>query len=117
MKYLVQAECEDIVVKLDGMTKGEMAEVMVKYQIVSPITGNPLSGQQTPTHNHNSVRRGSHLTEIFVRALQGAAKIKNRSARCLLFENNNLVRELILLIYILILIYYIINLLKGNKNI
>lgn len=38
-----KAECEDIVVKLDGMTKGEMAEVMTKYQIVSPITGNPLS--------------------------------------------------------------------------
>jgi len=38
-----KAECEDIVVKLDGMTKAEMADVMVKYQIVSPITGNPLS--------------------------------------------------------------------------
>jgi len=42
--FIIQAECEDIVVKLDGMTKAEMADVMAKYKIVSPVTGNPLSG-------------------------------------------------------------------------
>jgi hypothetical protein len=34
-----------VVVKLDGMTKGEMAAVMTKYGIVAPVTGNPLSGK------------------------------------------------------------------------
>ena len=37
-------------VKLDGMTKGEMADVMAKYKIVSPVTGNPLSGT-APLHS------------------------------------------------------------------
>ena len=41
-------------VKLDGMTKGEMAEVMAKYQIVSPITGNPLSGTGSGSGYHRN---------------------------------------------------------------
>ncbi|XP_045472808.1 glycine--tRNA ligase isoform X2 [Harmonia axyridis] len=36
-------ECEDIVVKLDGMTKDEMAGVLTKFEIKSPLTGNPLT--------------------------------------------------------------------------
>merc|ERR1719330_483435 len=38
-----KAECEDIVVKLDGMTKDEMAAVLKKFDIKSPLTGNPLT--------------------------------------------------------------------------
>merc|ERR1719330_680683 len=38
-----KAECEDIVVKLDGMTKDEMAAVLKKFDIKSPLTNNPLS--------------------------------------------------------------------------
>ncbi|KAJ8946487.1 hypothetical protein NQ314_008881 [Rhamnusium bicolor] len=36
-------ECQDIVVKLDGMTKDEMAAVMTKFSMKSPITGNELT--------------------------------------------------------------------------
>lgn len=36
-------ECTDIVVKLDGMTKAEMAAVMKKYNMKSPITQNELT--------------------------------------------------------------------------
>ncbi|XP_026462980.1 glycine--tRNA ligase-like [Ctenocephalides felis] len=39
----VKAECTDIVVKLDGMTSNEMAAVMKKFDIKSPLTQNPLS--------------------------------------------------------------------------
>jgi len=38
-----KAECEDIVVRLDGMNKQEMADVMVKFDMKSPVTGNDLS--------------------------------------------------------------------------
>jgi hypothetical protein len=39
-------------VKLDGMTKAEMADVMAKYKIVSPVTGNPLSGNASWPCSH-----------------------------------------------------------------
>lgn len=38
-----KAECADIVIKLDGMNKSEMAAVMTKYNMKSPITGNDLT--------------------------------------------------------------------------
>merc|ERR1740131_766834 len=38
-----KAECEDIVVRLDGMSKEEQAAVVNKFQIKSPITNNDLS--------------------------------------------------------------------------
>lgn len=36
-------ECEDIVVRLDGMTKAEMDAVLKKFDMKSPITGNELT--------------------------------------------------------------------------
>ncbi|XP_041778292.1 glycine--tRNA ligase [Anopheles merus] len=36
-------ECADIVIKLDGMTKDEMAAILRKYNMKSPITGNDLT--------------------------------------------------------------------------
>ncbi|XP_058986336.1 glycine--tRNA ligase [Musca domestica] len=39
----LKAECEDICIKLDGMNKQEMADVLTKYQIKSPLTGNDLT--------------------------------------------------------------------------
>ncbi|XP_011188345.1 glycine--tRNA ligase isoform X1 [Zeugodacus cucurbitae] len=39
----VKAECEDIVIKLDGMNKQEMSDVLAKYNIKSPLTGNDLT--------------------------------------------------------------------------
>ncbi|KAJ8985812.1 hypothetical protein NQ317_012052 [Molorchus minor] len=36
-------ECQDIVIKLDGMNKDEMAAVMAKFNMRSPITGNELT--------------------------------------------------------------------------
>jgi len=38
-----KAECDDIVVRLDGMSKEEQAAVVNKFQIKSPITNNDLS--------------------------------------------------------------------------
>jgi len=38
-----KAECEDIVIKLDGMTKEEMAAVMKKFDMKAPLTNNPLT--------------------------------------------------------------------------
>eukprot|EP00092_Neocalanus_flemingeri_P090008 GFUD01113981.1.p1 GENE.GFUD01113981.1~~GFUD01113981.1.p1 ORF type:complete len:734 (-),score=207.23 GFUD01113981.1:366-2567(-) len=38
-----KVECEDIVVRLDGMTKEEMAAVMKKFDMKAPLTNNPLS--------------------------------------------------------------------------
>nr|QBB01682.1 Glycine--tRNA ligase [Cotesia chilonis] len=38
-----RAECQDIVVKLDGMTKDEMAAVVKKFNMKSPSTGNDLT--------------------------------------------------------------------------
>uniref|UniRef100_A0A8D8TT94 Glycine--tRNA ligase n=1 Tax=Cacopsylla melanoneura TaxID=428564 RepID=A0A8D8TT94_9HEMI len=39
----VKEECEDIVIKLDGMNKAEMDAVLKKYEIKSPLTKNDLS--------------------------------------------------------------------------
>ncbi|XP_065091559.1 glycine--tRNA ligase [Ochlerotatus camptorhynchus] len=36
-------ECTDIVIKLDGMTKDEMAGIVQKFNMKSPITGNDLT--------------------------------------------------------------------------
>ena len=41
---IFQAECADIIVKLDGYGKEEMAAIMQKFNVVSPVTGNKLSG-------------------------------------------------------------------------
>lgn len=38
-----RTECKDIIIKLDGMTKDEMAAVLSKYNIKSPISGNDLT--------------------------------------------------------------------------
>ncbi|XP_056644958.1 glycine--tRNA ligase [Diorhabda sublineata] len=39
----IKEECQDIVIKLDGMNKNEMSEVMKKFNMKSPLTGNPLT--------------------------------------------------------------------------
>ncbi|CAG9813907.1 unnamed protein product [Phaedon cochleariae] len=39
----VRDECQDIVIKLDGMNKAEMAAVMEKFKMKSPLTGNELT--------------------------------------------------------------------------
>ncbi|XP_067005016.2 glycine--tRNA ligase [Anabrus simplex] len=39
----VRDECQDIIVKLDGMTKDDMSNVLKKYNIRSPLTGNELT--------------------------------------------------------------------------
>ncbi|KAL1491711.1 hypothetical protein ABEB36_012268 [Hypothenemus hampei] len=36
-------ECKDIIIKLDGMDKAEMAAVMNKFEMKSPLTGNDLT--------------------------------------------------------------------------
>ncbi|EFN89098.1 Glycyl-tRNA synthetase [Harpegnathos saltator] len=36
-------ECRDIIIKLDGMTKDEMAAILLKYNMKSPISGNDLT--------------------------------------------------------------------------
>lgn len=41
--HSVKEECEDIVIKLDGMNKDEMDTVLKKYNIKSPLTKNDLS--------------------------------------------------------------------------
>merc|ERR1719322_1770598 len=38
-----KADCEDIAIKLDGMTEDEMAAVLKKYEIKSPLTNNELT--------------------------------------------------------------------------
>jgi len=38
-----KAECEDIVIRLDGMNKDEMAAVMKKFDMKAPLTNNPLT--------------------------------------------------------------------------
>ncbi|CAH0556631.1 unnamed protein product [Brassicogethes aeneus] len=40
---VTKAECEDIVIKLDGMNKDEMAAVVKKFDMKSPLTGNELT--------------------------------------------------------------------------
>ncbi|XP_044750626.1 glycine--tRNA ligase isoform X2 [Coccinella septempunctata] len=39
----LKEHCEDIVVKLDGMNKDEMAELLKEFNIKSPLTGNDLT--------------------------------------------------------------------------
>ncbi|KAF5308768.1 hypothetical protein FQR65_LT06000 [Abscondita terminalis] len=39
----VKAECKDIIIKLDGMNKDEMHNVMKKFNMKSPLTGNDLT--------------------------------------------------------------------------
>ncbi|CAO1341939.1 unnamed protein product [Diamesa hyperborea] len=39
----LKEECTDIAVKLDGMTKAEMAAIVIKYEMKSPTTQNELS--------------------------------------------------------------------------
>lgn len=39
----LKARCDDIIVKLDGMNKGEMAAVLREFNIKSPLTGNDLT--------------------------------------------------------------------------
>ena len=39
----VKTRCDDVIVKLDGMTKGEMAAVMREFDMKSPITNNNLT--------------------------------------------------------------------------
>lgn len=39
----LKAECTDIVVKLDGMTKDEMANILKKFNIKAPLTNNDLT--------------------------------------------------------------------------
>ncbi|XP_011499121.1 PREDICTED: glycine--tRNA ligase [Ceratosolen solmsi marchali] len=39
----VKKQCEDIIIKLDGMGKAEMDAILKKYDIKSPITGNDLT--------------------------------------------------------------------------
>jgi len=36
-------ECRDIIIKLDGMTKDEMAAILLKYKMKSPVSGNDLT--------------------------------------------------------------------------
>ncbi|KAG1706607.1 Glycine--tRNA ligase [Nymphon striatum] len=43
VKKEFKEECEDVIVKLDGMTKEQLGEIVKKYDIKSPITGNELS--------------------------------------------------------------------------
>lgn len=38
----IKAECEDIVIKLDGMNKEEMRVILRKYEMTSPVNGNEL---------------------------------------------------------------------------
>jgi len=39
----VRLECEDIVIKLDGMTKDEMGAVLRRFEMKAPLSGNDLS--------------------------------------------------------------------------
>ncbi|XP_012265682.2 glycine--tRNA ligase isoform X1 [Athalia rosae] len=39
----LRAECSDIVVRLDGMTKDELAAIVARFNMKSPITGNDLT--------------------------------------------------------------------------
>ena len=39
----VKAECKDIIIKLDGMNKEEMHNIMKKFNMKSPLTGNELT--------------------------------------------------------------------------
>ncbi|CAH1998824.1 unnamed protein product [Acanthoscelides obtectus] len=39
----VKDDCQDIIIKLDGMNKNEMAAVMQKFNMKSPLTGNDLT--------------------------------------------------------------------------
>ncbi|XP_068142369.1 glycine--tRNA ligase isoform X1 [Drosophila tropicalis] len=39
----LKAECEDIIIKLDGYNKQELADILSKFNIKSPLTGNDLT--------------------------------------------------------------------------
>jgi glycyl-tRNA synthetase len=39
----IRLECEDIVIKLDGMTKDEMGAVLRRFEMKAPLSGNELS--------------------------------------------------------------------------
>ncbi|XP_046419532.1 glycine--tRNA ligase [Neodiprion pinetum] len=39
----LRAECQDIIIKLDGMSKQELAAVVSRFNMKSPITGNDLT--------------------------------------------------------------------------
>lgn len=39
----VKEECKDIIIKLDGMTTEQMSEIVNKFNMKSPTTGNDLS--------------------------------------------------------------------------
>lgn len=39
----VKEECKDIIIKLDGMTTEEMSNIVNKFNMKSPTTGNDLS--------------------------------------------------------------------------
>ena len=38
-----KAECDDIIIKLDGMNKEEMRQILRKFEMKAPLTGNELS--------------------------------------------------------------------------
>lgn len=39
----VKEECKDIIIKLDGMTTEQMSDIVNKFNMKSPTTGNDLS--------------------------------------------------------------------------
>lgn len=39
----VKEECKDIIIKLDGMTTDQMSDIVNKFNMKSPTTGNDLS--------------------------------------------------------------------------
>ena len=39
----IKARCDDIMVKLEGMSKGEMAAILREFDMKSPVSGNDLS--------------------------------------------------------------------------
>ena len=39
----IRSECQDIIIKLDGMTKDEMGAVLRRFEMKAPLSGNDLS--------------------------------------------------------------------------
>ena len=39
----LKAECEDIAIKLDGMNREEMRQILRRFEIKAPLSGNDLS--------------------------------------------------------------------------
>ncbi|XP_023223194.1 glycine--tRNA ligase-like [Centruroides sculpturatus] len=62
-----KSECEDIVVKLDGMTKEEMNAILRKFNIRSPITDNELSDPVEFSLMFNTTIGPSGLIKGFLR--------------------------------------------------